>query len=354
LNEAGDSMNSKMKAAVLSQPREIVFEERMIPVPQENEVLIKMKHVGICGSDIHYYEHGRIGDFVVKSPIVLGHESSGEVVEAGKNVTGFQIGDTVTMEPGHTCGKCEFCKKGLYNLCNDVVFMATPPYDGAFVEYLAYPADMVFKLPAGMSTVEGALIEPLAVGFHAASQAGAKIGDSAMVLGSGCIGLVTLMTLKAMGVTTVYVADIIPKRLKMAEQLGASQTFKADERPVVESIMELTRGRGVDMVFETAGNKITTQQTVDLVKRGGRIVLVGMTPEAMISFDFGKLISKEASIKTVFRYRNFYPAAIKAVENKMIPLKEIVTNTFKFAEIPQAMDLSVKNKQDIVKSIVEF
>ncbi len=347
-------MNSKMKAAVLSKAREIVFEERVIPVPQENEVLIKVKHVGICGSDIHYYEYGRIGDFIVKSPLVLGHESSGEVVEVGKNVTAFQAGDTVTMEPGHTCGKCEFCKKGLYNLCKDVVFMATPPYDGAFVEYLAYPADMVFKLPAGMSTIEGALIEPLAVGFHAASQGGAKIGDSAMVLGSGCIGLVTLMTLKAMGVTTVYVADVIPKRLKMAQQLGASQVLKADEQNVAESVMELTQGQGVDMVFETAGNKITTQQTSDLVKRGGRIVLVGMAPEATIQYDFGKLISKEASIQTVFRYRNFYPAAIKAVESGMIPLKEIVTHTFQFAEIPQAMDISVKNKQDIVKSVIEF
>jgi L-iditol 2-dehydrogenase len=347
-------MKTTMKAAVLTEPKKIVFEERPIPVPREHEVLVKIKHVGICGSDLHYYEHGRIGNFIVEKPIVLGHESGGEVVEVGEKVTNVKAGDMVALEPGYTCGKCDFCKQGLYNLCPDVVFMATPPYDGAFAEYVSFPADMAFKLPPNMSTLEGALIEPLAVGFHAANQAGAKIGDSAVVLGSGCIGLVTMMALKAMGVSTIYQADIIASRLAMSKKLGAAQVFKADEVDLVQAIMDNTHGRGVDVVIETAGSQITTQQTVNLVRRGGRIVLVGMAPEATIKYDFGQLISKEASIGTVFRYRNLYPAAISAVAKGLVPLKEIVTNTYKFTEIPVAMENSAKDKKNSVKGVIEF
>jgi L-iditol 2-dehydrogenase len=347
-------MASKMKVAVLTEPRQIIFEERDIPVPQEHEVLVKIEHVGICGSDLHYYEHGRIGNFVVEKPIVLGHESSGAVVAVGKRVTHLQAGDLVTLEPGYTCGKCEFCKKGLYNLCPDVVFMATPPYDGAFAEYVAFPADMAFKLPAGMGTVEGALIEPLAVGFHAANQAKAKIGDTAVVLGSGCIGLVTLMALKAMGVGTVYQVDVIASRLAKSKEIGASQVFKADEVDVVKAITDVTRGQGADIVIETAGSRITTQQTAQLVKRGGRIVLVGMAPEANIAYDFGQLLAKEASINTVFRYRNLYPAAISAVAGGLVPLQKIVTNEYSFAEIPMALEKSINDKRNSVKGIIKF
>jgi L-iditol 2-dehydrogenase len=347
-------MASKMKVAVLTEPRQIIFEERDIPVPQEHEVLVKIEHVGICGSDLHYYEHGRIGNFVVEKPIVLGHESSGAVVAVGKRVTHLQAGDLVTLEPGYTCGKCEFCKKGLYNLCPDVVFMATPPYDGAFAEYVAFPADMAFKLPAGMGTVEGALIEPLAVGFHAANQAKAKIGDTAVVLGSGCIGLVTLMALKAMGVGTVYQVDVIASRLEKSKEIGASQVFKADEVDVVKAITDVTRGQGADIVIETAGSRITTQQTAQLVKRGGRIVLVGMAPEAIIAYDFGQLLAKEASINTVFRYRNLYPAAISAVAGGLVPLQKIVTNEYSFAEIPMALEKSINDKRNSVKGIIKF
>lgn len=347
-------MQKFMKAAVLMKTGEIVIEDRAIPLVKDDFVLVKIKHVGVCGSDLHYYEFGRIGDFVVNKPIILGHECSGEVVEIGTNVTNLKVGDLVALEPGYTCGKCEFCKSGRYNLCPDVVFMATPPYDGAFCEYVAYPSDMAFKLPKGMNTKEGALIEPLVVGLHAANQAAAKLGQSAAILGAGCIGLVTLMALKSMGVTEIYVFDVISKRLDKAIELGVTAVFKADETDSVKAIMDATHGLGVDMVFETAGNKFTTAQTVDMVKRGGRIVLVGMAPEATISYDFGKLISKEASIKTVFRYRNLYPTAIKAVSSGLIPLSKIVTNEFKFMDTAYAMKYSVQNKKDIVKSVISM
>ena len=225
-----------------------------IPVPKDNEVLVKVEYVGICGSDLHYYEQGRIGDYIVKPPFVLGHESGGTVVAVGKDVTHLKAGDRVALEPGKTCGKCEFCKTGRYNLCPDVVFFATPPVDGVFQEYVAHEADLCFKLPDNVSTLEGALIEPLAVGFHAAKQGNAHFGQTAVVTGAGCIGLVSMMALKALGVTEVYVVDIMQKRLDKAMELGASGVVNGKEKDTVREIMALTGGRGCDLVIETSGD----------------------------------------------------------------------------------------------------
>ncbi len=344
----------EMKAAVMTEPGKISIVKKDIPKIKDNQVLIKIEHVGICGSDIHYYEHGRIGDFIVKDPIILGHECAGRVMEVGGKTKSLKKGDLVALEPGITCGECEFCKSGKYNLCPDVEFLATPPYDGAFVEYIAYPENMCFKLPDGMDTVEGALIEPLAVGFHAANQADAQIGESAVILGAGCIGLVTLMSLLARGVKEVYIVDLIDLRLEKAVDIGAKKALNAKEVNVVEEIMNLTNNEGVDIVIETAGSKIATQQTVDLVKRGGKIVLVGMAANPVIEYDFGKLQAKEAVLNTVFRYRNIYPAAIKAVGDKIIDVKQIVTDTFGFTDIKKALDYNIENKSDTVKIVIDM
>lgn len=206
-----------MKVAVMEDIGKMNLVERPIPKPQKNEVLVKLEYVGICGSDLHYYEHGRIGDYIVKPPFVLGHEASGIIVEIGENVKNLKLGDRVALEPGKTCGNCEFCKKGLYNLCPDVVFFATPPVDGVFQEYVAHEAALCFKLPDNMTTLEGALIEPLAVGFHAAIQGDAHLGQTAVVMGAGCIGLVSILALKARGVNNIYVVDIIESGLKKPE-----------------------------------------------------------------------------------------------------------------------------------------
>lgn len=342
-----------MKVSVMTGIRKVVTEEREIPSIGENDVLIKVMDCGVCGSDIHYYEHGRIGDFVVEKPMILGHECAGEIVETGKNVTNVKVGDKVAVEPGYTCGKCEFCKKGLYNLCPDVVFLATPPYDGAFAEYLKYPSDMVFKLPDNMDTVEGALLEPFCVGLHAVRQSEGKMGDSAVILGSGCIGLCTLLALQASGIRQVYVVDMIQKRLDMAKKLGATEVILASEKDVIEEIQRVTNGQGVDLVFETAGAKATTQQTSKLVKRGGTIVLVGMAANPVFEYDFGALQSKEAKLHTVFRYRNLYPSAIEAVSKGKIPLKEIVTNEYDFDHISEALEDSINKKSEIVKMVIK-
>lgn len=347
-------MKGTMKTAVMLGIGKMGFEEREIPQVKGDEVLVKLEYVGICGSDLHYYESGAIGDYVVKPPFVLGHEPGGTVVEVGRNVKHLKAGDRVALEPGKTCGHCEFCKTGRYNLCPDVVFFATPPVDGVFQEYVAHEAELCFKLPDNVSTMEGALIEPLAVGFHAAMQGGARAGQTAVVMGAGCIGLVTMMALKAMGVTKVYTVDIMEKRLQKALELGADGVINAGQADAVEEVRKLTDGKGCDLVIETAGTQATTVQAIRMTKKGAAIVLVGYSKSGEMTLPMSLALDKELTFKTVFRYRHIYPMAIDAVAAGKVNLKGIVTDIFTLDEIQKAMDHSVNNKADIVKAVVRI
>lgn len=347
-------MEGKMKTAVMLGIGKMGFEERDIPQPKDNEVLVQLEYVGICGSDLHYYETGAIGDYVVKPPFVLGHEPGGTVVEVGKNVKHLKAGDRVALEPGRTCGHCEFCKEGKYNLCPDVVFFATPPVDGVFQEYVAHEADLCFKLPDNVSTMEGALIEPLAVGFHAAIQGDAHLGQKAVVMGAGCIGLVSMMALKARGVSEVYVVDIMEKRLEKALELGVAGVINGAKEDVVQKVNEITNGRGVDLVIETAGTEITTRQAIQIARKGSNIVLVGYSKTGEMTLPMSLVLDKELTFKTVFRYRHIYPMAIEAVAAGKVDLKGIVTDIFTLDEAQKAMDYSVNNKADIVKAVIKI
>lgn len=347
-------MHGKMKVAVMLGTGKMGFEERDIPKAKDDEVLVKLEYVGICGSDLHYYETGAIGDYVVEPPFVLGHEPGGTVVEVGKNVKHLKVGDRVALEPGKTCGHCEFCKMGRYNLCPDVVFFATPPVDGVFQEYVAHEADLCYKLPDNVSTLEGALIEPLAVGFHAAIQGDAHLGQRAVVMGAGCIGLVSMMALKARGVSEVYVVDIMEKRLQKALELGAAGVINGAEEDVLERVKELTDGAGMDLVIETAGTEITTRQAIHMAKKGSNIVLVGYSKSGEMTLPMSLVLDKELTFKTVFRYRHIYPMAIDAVAAGKVNLKGIVTDVFGLDEVQKAMDYSVNNKADIVKAVIRI
>lgn len=347
-------MEKKMKVAVMNGVGKMGFVEREIPQPADNEVLVKLEYVGICGSDMHYYETGRIGDYVVEPPFVLGHEPGGVVVEVGKNVTHLKVGDRVALEPGKTCRHCEYCREGKYNLCPDVVFFATPPVDGVFQEYVAHEAALCFKLPENVDTLEGALIEPLAVGFHAANQGGAHAGQTAVVFGAGCIGLVSMMALKAEGVSRVYVVDVMQKRLDKAMELGATGVINSMNTDVQEEIGRLTEGKGVDLVIETAGMEVTTRQAIHVTKKGATIVLVGYSKTGEMTLPLSLALDKELTFKTVFRYRHIYPMAIEAVASGKVNLKGIVSNIFNFDDIQVAMDKSVSDKANIVKSVVKI
>lgn len=347
-------MEGKMKVAVMLGIGKMGFEERPIPQPKDDEVLVKLEYVGICGSDIHYYETGAIGDYVVKPPFVLGHEPGGTVVEVGKDVHHLKVGDRVALEPGKTCGHCEACRTGNYNLCNDVVFFATPPVDGVFQEYVAHEAGLCFKLPDNVSTMEGALIEPLAVGFHAANQGGAHIGQTAVVFGAGCIGLMSMMALKAEGVSRVYQVDIMDKRLAKAKELGATEVFNSKKVNLQETINKITEGRGVDLCIETSGTEICTRQAVDITRKGATIVFVGYPASGEETLPVSKILDKELTFKSVFRYRHIYPMAIDAVASGKVNVKGVVTNMFDLDDIQRAMDLSVSDKANIVKSVVKI
>ena len=347
-------MEGMMKVAIMTDIQKMDFEERPIPQPKDDEVLVKLDYVGICGSDLHYYETGAIGDYVVKPPFELGHEPGGVVVEVGKDVKHLQVGDRVALEPGKTCGQCEFCKEGKYNLCPDVVFFATPPVDGVFQEYVALEANLCFKLPDNVSTLEGALIEPLAVGFHAAIQGDAHLGQKAVVMGAGCIGLVSMMALKARGVSEVYVVDVMDKRLEKAMELGATGVINGAKEDVVAKVKELTGGRGTDVVIETAGAEVTSRQAILMARKGSTIVFVGYSRTGEVTLPMSIALDKELTFKTVFRYRHIYPMAIQAVADGKINLKGIVTDEFPLDEADKAMEFSMNNKADIVKAVIKI
>ena len=347
-------MEGMMKTAVMTDIKKVEIQERPIPVPTANEVLVKVEYVGICGSDLHYFESGRIGDYIVEPPFVLGHEAGGTVVEVGADVKHLKVGDRVAMEPGKTCGECEFCKQGKYNLCKDVIFFATPPVDGVFQEYVAHEAALCFKLPENVSTMEGALIEPLAVGLHAANQGGACLGQTAVVTGAGCIGLVSLLALKAKGVSKVIVVDIVEKRLQKALELGADVVINGKDEDTVKRIMEITEGKGFDLGIETAGSQITGSQLIKGAKKGATIVFVGYSASGEMTLPMGMALDKELTFQTIFRYRNIYPMAIEAVAAGKINIKDIVTNYFELDDIQNALDSCVNNKAEIVKGVIKI
>jgi len=346
-------MAKTMKTAVMTGIGKIEFENREVPSPAPHEVLVKLEYVGICGSDMHYYETGRIGDFIVEPPFVLGHECAGTVVELGAEVKHLKVGDRVALEPGTTCKTCAYCRQGNYNLCPDVVFFATPPVDGVFQEYVAHEAAMCFKLPDHVSTMEGALIEPLAIGFHAASQGGAKVGQSAVVFGAGCIGLVSMLALRAYGVTQIFVVDSMENRLQKAKELGADVVINFTKEDTTKKIKELCE-KGIDLVIDASGAPAALRCAIDVCRKAATIVLVGYSPNDETNFPMNAAINKELRFESVFRYRHIYPIAIQAVSAGTVNIKNLVSHTFDFDEIPEAMRKCIDSKDMISKAVVKI
>lgn len=343
-----------MKAALLHKPGDVRIERVPRPEPGPDDVLVRVKAVGICGSDMHFYRTGRLGSFVMKKPLILGHECAGEVAQVGKHVRTLKKGTPVAVEPGFPCRLCEHCKSGRYNLCSDVRFLAAPPVDGAFCEYLAVPADFAFPLPKGMTFEEGALIEPLAVGMHACTLGNVRPGKSAAVLGAGPIGLVTLQAAKVRGAAPILAVDMDGFRLAKARELGADLAINASRTDPLAELADITEGRGVDIVFETAGAVLATQQTVGAVARGGTIVWVGMLPEDRFSIDVMEFICKEAEIKGVFRYANAYPPSIAMVASGRVHVKSLVTHRFTLDQAPKALAFAASKARNRIKIMIRM
>uniref|UniRef100_A0A1L8E4L6 Sorbitol dehydrogenase n=1 Tax=Nyssomyia neivai TaxID=330878 RepID=A0A1L8E4L6_9DIPT len=329
--------------AVLYGIEDMRLEQKPIPSIKDNEVLLEMDCVGICGSDVHYLVEGRIGPFVVEQPMIIGHEASGVVAKLGQNVKNLKVGDRVAIEPGVACRECRFCKEGRYNLCPDMIFCATPPCHGNLTRFYAHAADFCFKLPDHVTMEEGALLEPLSVGVHACRRGNIGIGSEVLILGAGPIGLVTLLTAKAMGASKVLITDLLPQRLSVAKELGADLTYliekNATEEDNVRKIHELF-GSQPDKAIDCSGAQATARLGMLATRSGGCVVIVGHgNPE--VTLPLVNACTREVDIRGVFRYCNDYPAALELVATGKVPgLKKLVTHHFTIEETAKAFETS--------------
>ncbi|MCL6548443.1 MAG: NAD(P)-dependent alcohol dehydrogenase [Alicyclobacillus sp.] len=341
-----------MRAAVLERTFQVEIRELPVPELGPHEVLVKVMAVGVCGSDVHYYEHGRIGDFVVEKPIILGHECAGVVAAVGSQVTRVKPGDRVAVEPGVTCGRCDACKAGRYNLCPKVEFLASPPVDGAFVQYLKHPADLLFPIPDELSFEEAALVEPFSVGIHACKRAGVQAGARVAVMGMGPVGLLTVVAARAFGASEVYVTDLEPIRLEAAKRLGATAAINVKERDAAEAVRELTGGEGADVAIETAGNPRALQSALASLRRGGRLAIVGLPAQDEIGLNVPFISSYEVDIFGIFRYANTYPQGIRFLASGQYDVKSLITDRYPLEQAKDALERARTNKSGSLKVMV--
>lgn len=328
-------------ALVLERPGVLAL--RPIDLPGElgpHDVRIAIHTVGICGSDVHYYQHGRIGDFVVREPLVLGHEASGTVVEIGAAVSTLAPGDRVCMEPGISNLMSRAARLGHYNLDPAVRFWATPPVHGCLTPYVVHPEAFTFKLPDNVSFAEGAMVEPLAVGLHAAIKAHIMPGDVAVVLGAGPIGMVTALAALSGGCAMVITTDVQQPKLDLAARIAPSGQIvpvNVSRDSITEVVGRLTGGWGADVVFEASGNASAAAGVFGPLRPGGRVVLIGM-PNGPVPLDVVAAQVKEACIDTVFRYANVFPRALALMASGKLDVRPLITETFPFRESVAAFE----------------
>ncbi|KAF0043144.1 hypothetical protein F2P81_004481 [Scophthalmus maximus] len=305
-----------------------------------SEVLLRMHSVGICGSDVHYWQHGRIGDFVVREPMVLGHEAAGQVVEVGSAVKHLKVGDRVAIEPGVPREMDEFFKNGRYNLSPTIFFCATPPDHGNLCRYYKHNANFCYKLPDNVTFEEGALIEPLSVGIHACRRAGVALGSTVLICGAGPIGLVCLLVAKAMGASKVVITDLSPERLTMAKDLGADFQLtvkRADGAQQLAKTVEDMLGAPPHITIECTGVESSIQTAIYATRSGGVVVLVGLGSE-MATVPLIHAALKEVDIRGVLRYCNTWPMAINMLASGKVNVKPLVTHRFPLEQAVEAFD----------------
>ncbi len=304
------------------------------------DLRIKLHTVGICGSDVHYYTHGQIGPFVVNAPMILGHEASGTVIEVGAEVTGFAIGDRVCMEPGIPDPNSRASRLGMYNIDPAVRFWATPPVHGILRPSCVHPADFTFKLPDNVSFAEGAMVEPLAVGVHAATKARVKPGDIGVVLGAGPIGLVTALAALAAGAARVFVSDLSAAKLAIAGALHPAITPVDITREDLTSVVKAaTDGWGADLVFEATGSPHAAKTVFEPLAPGGCVVLIGGQSEP-IAYDAGAAMVREARVENIFRYAHVFPRCVNMLASGAINIKPLITQTFDFNDSVRAFEIA--------------
>jgi L-iditol 2-dehydrogenase len=318
-----------MRASVLSGVGEIAVEERPVPAVRPDEVLVRVAAVGVCGSDVHYYREGRIGDFVVDKPLVLGHEVSGRIVAVGADVDTGRIGERVAIEPQRPCRVCRQCKAGSYNLCPHMEFYATPPIDGALCEYVTIQADFAHPVPDSLSDEAAALLEPLSVGIWAARKARIVPGSRVLIAGAGPIGVIAAQAAKAFGATEIIVSDPVADRRTLVARFGATRTID----PVAESVRDL----GVDAFIDASGATPAVVSGIGAVRGGGVVVLVGMGADE-IALPIPLIQSRELIITGVFRYTDTWPVAAQLVASGQVDLDSLVTGRFSLEDAEKALN----------------
>ncbi|MFW2544918.1 NAD(P)-dependent alcohol dehydrogenase [Primorskyibacter sp. 2E107] len=313
------------------------------------DVRIKLHTVGICGSDVHYYTHGRIGPFVVTEPMILGHEAAGTVIETGAEVTGLRVGDRVCMEPGIPDPHSKATRLGLYNIDPAVKFWATPPVHGILRPTCVHPEAFTYRLPDTVSFAEGAMVEPLAVGVHAATKARVKPGDVGVVLGAGPIGLVTALAALAAGCARVYVADLAEKKLEIAAGLSpAIVPVNVTGGSVAERVLRDTDGWGADVVFEATGSPHAARGVFEPLAPGGCVVMIGGQPDP-IQYDAGAAMIREARVENIFRYAHVFPRCLGMLSSGAIDIKPLITRTFDFNDSVAAFEMAAAAPPEDVK-----
>lgn len=332
-----------MKVSVLRRAGEVALEERDVPEPAADEVLVKIGSVGVCGSDVHYYEHGRIGPYVVDSPLVLGHEAGGVVAGLGSEVVSLQVGQRVSIEPGVPCRSCPQCLAGRYNLCPDVRFFATPPYDGAFAEFVAVPAAFAHAVPDSISDDAAGLLEPLSVGVWACRRGRVGPGSTVLVTGAGPIGLIAAQTARAYGADSVTVTDVNSHRLRLAERLGLG-TIDVSRTHLSDVALE------PDVLLECSGNARATWDAVSTVARAGRVVLVGMGGDK-VELPLSYVQDRELTITGAFRYANTWPIAVQLAASGRVDLDSMVTGHYGLEDVETALTAS-RSDPTTVKAII--
>ena len=345
-----------MKALVLEERMKLSL--RDFPIEQDevmgpHDVRIKLHTVGICGSDVHYYTHGGAGVFQVKAPMILGHEASGTVIETGSAVTSLKVGDRVCMEPGIPDPLSRSTRLGLYNVDPAVRFWATPPVHGVLRPSVVHPEAFTFKIPDNVSFAEAAMVEPLAVGVHAATKAQVKPGDIALVMGAGPIGLVTALSALAAGCARVYVSDIDDTKLELAAKLGPITPINIARSDLTQEILKATDGWGVEIVFECSGNAKAAAGVFDPLCPAGRVVFIGSQMHE-IAYDVGKAMVREARVEHVFRYAHVFPRCVAMLASGAIDVKPLITRTFGFDDSVEAFEIAASAPKGEVKMQIEL
>jgi len=323
-------VTATMRVSVLRAAGDLTVEERPEPTPGPHEVLVRVASVGVCGSDVHYFEHGRIGSHVVDSPLVLGHEASGKVVAVGSSVTRLTVGERVSVEPGVPDFACRQCLAGRYNLCENMRFFATPPIDGAFAELVTVHEQFAHPVPESLTDDAAALLEPLSVGLWACAKGGVGAGSRVLVTGAGPVGLVAAQSALALGAATVTVTDVNPNRLSLARELGVTETLDVGSTSVSESGVE------VDSLLECSGHPGATADAIRAVAPAGRVVLVGMGGDEA-SLPVSRIQERELTLTGTFRYAHTWPAAIALAASGRVQLDRLVTGHYDLDDVRTAL-----------------